>query len=157
MITRYILIILLTSATFFLYQYNKFLDIQNYNVTQEINRYSKMITELKKIDKINQKLANLNIPLLSQNDAKEIILNSIDSLQQTLPAEVTDFEDSNSTIKSELFILSDITEERQKKALIKLFETDLPIIQFEYFDMLNNNIKSTFYFTLPYKDENGTE
>jgi len=154
MIIRYLFIILLTLVTIFLYQYNKYLDTQNDTVKNEINRYSKMIIELKKIEKINQKLSNLNIPILSQEDAKEMILNKIDSLQQTLPAEVKTFNDINGSFKAEIFINSDIIDEMQKEELISLFKTKLPAITFEYFDMLNNNIKSTFYFTVPYKDEN---
>jgi len=157
MIIRYLLVILLTLATIFLYQYNKYLDTQNHAVNKEINKYSKMIIELKKIEQINQKISNLNIPLLSQNDAKEIILNKIDSLQQTLPAEVKSFNDLNGTIKAELFIYSDITSEKQKEELINMFKTTLPAITFEYFDLLKHNVKSTFYFAVPYKDENESE
>jgi len=157
MIIRYLLIILFTLATIFLYQYNKFLDVQNSSVNQELNKYSKMIVELKKIEKINKKLTELNIPLLSKDEAKNMILDKIDSLQQTLPVEVKNFNDIGDAFKAELFIYSDILNEQQKEELISLFKTQLPMITFEYFDMLNHNIKSTFYFTVPYKDENDSK
>ncbi len=157
MILRFIIIILLTLFSIAIYETNKYLEIKNYYIQNEINKYNKLTNELKQIEKINLKIKTLNIPLYSKQQAQNIVLNKIDLLLKSLPVRVKEYQVENNKITAKLFLDTEITNKKEKREVIEIFKTFIPVTEIIFFYLQHNNIRMNFIFTLPYKEENGNK
>ena len=155
MIVRYFLIIFLTLFSITLYEADNYIKTKTHYIQKEYEKYERLIRKIKKIDKINKKIEKLDIPVYSKKEAQDIILNKIDSLLTTLPLRVTDFYITDKEIVGKIYLNTQITNIREKEALINIFKTVVPIRIIEFFSLNENHIETKFMFTLPYRDNDG--
>ena len=154
MIKKYFLIVLLTLLSIGIFHANTYFKIKNSEIKKEIEKYTDLINELKKIKLINKKIYSLNIPVYSHTQTKKIVIDKIDSMHKILPIELKNFSDINHTIKAEIFLNTNIKNPIQQKEIISLFNKTLPFIFLNYFDVLKYNVKSYITVTMPYKVNN---
>ncbi|NPA11266.1 MAG: hypothetical protein GXO62_03395 [Epsilonproteobacteria bacterium] len=153
MILKYIAVLLLSISGILLYMADNYVNKQNYYLQKDLRSYSKLISELHKIQTVNMLIQKSNIPVFSKNEAKNNILNTIDSLKKVLPIEVLSYDYKNSSIQTKISLNTSIKTEKEKRAFLDLFKTKTPIIIYHYVDIANNRVNALLTITLPYKDE----